>query len=169
MGEKGWKISTTNEKAREPVKSQTFCCVVCFVHFLGEKRNFLAGRGLCFVSCSFLLLVLVLVLFQGSHVQLGLACVCILERCWCSRSLFLLGLGRFSLYRDTRSLWRSLNTRGGCFCERKSKSTNSKARHFRASIWGYRDGRIWQHLHTLPRYVDISVLCNTSQCEDGHV
>ena len=131
----GKKVEKYQRRTKKPAKSQTFCCVVCCVHFLGEKRNFLLhGRGLCFVSCSFLLLVLVLVLFQGSHVQLGLACVCILERCWCSRSLFLLGLGRFSLYRDTRSLWRSLNTRGGCFCERKSKSTNSKARRFRASI-----------------------------------
>ena len=128
-------INDERKSPRERVKAQTFCCVVCCVHFLGEKRNFLAGRGLCFVSCSFLLLFLVLVLFQGSHVQLGLVCVYILEeRSWCSRSLFLLGLGRFSLYRDTRSLWRSLNTRGGCFRERKSKSTNSKARRFRASI-----------------------------------
>ena len=127
-------INDERKSPRERVKAQTFCCVVCCVHFLGEKRNFLlAELVFCVVlfspSCS------VLVLFQGSHVQLGLVCVYILEeRSWCSRSLFLLGLGRFSLYRDTRSLWRSLNTRGGCFCERKSKSTNSKARRFRASI-----------------------------------
>jgi len=123
----------TKKPARKSESSNLLlCCVLCAL--FGRKKEFSAGRGLCFVSCSFLLLVLVLVLFQGSHVQLGLACVCILERCWCSRSLFLLGLGRFSLYRDTRSLWRSLNTRGGCFRERKSKSTNSKARRFRASI-----------------------------------
>ena len=35
---------------------------------------------------------------------------------------------------DTRYLTRRANTRGGCFRERKSKSTNSKARRFRASI-----------------------------------
>ena len=123
----------TKKPARKSESSNLMlCCVLCAL--FGRKKEFSAGRGLCFVSCSFLLLVLVLVLFQGSHVQLGLACVCILERCWCSRSLFLLGLGRFSLYRDIRSLWRSLNTRGGCFRERKSKSTNPKARRFRASI-----------------------------------
>jgi hypothetical protein len=123
----------TKKPARKSESSNLLlCCVLCAL--FGRKKEFSAGRGLCFVSCSFLLLVLVLVLFQGSHVQLGLACVCILERCWCSRSLFLLGLGRFSLYRDTRSLWRSLNTRGGCFRERNSKSTNPKARRFRASI-----------------------------------
>ena len=136
MGEKGCENKEkyqrrTKKPARE---SEISNLLLCCVHFLGEKRSSLLAEALCFVSCSFLLLVLVLVLFQGSHVQLGLACVCILERCWCSRSLFLLGLGRFSLYRDTRSLWRSLNTRGGCFRERYSKSTNSKARRFRASI-----------------------------------
>lgn len=72
-------INDERKSPRERVKAQTFCCVVCCVHFLGEKRNFLAGRGLCFVSCSFLLLVLVLVLFQGLHVQLGLR-VCIYTR-----------------------------------------------------------------------------------------
>ena len=53
-------INDERKSPRERVKAQTFCCVVCCVHFLGEKRNFLAGRGLCFVSCSFLLLVLFL-------------------------------------------------------------------------------------------------------------
>lgn len=64
MGEKRSKIrkniNDERKSPRERVKAQTFCCVVCCVHFLGEKRNFLAGRGLCFVSCSFLLLVLFL-------------------------------------------------------------------------------------------------------------
>ena len=135
-GKKVVKIrKNINDERKSPQReSEISNLLLCCVHFLGEKRSSLLAEALCFVSCSFLLLVLVLVLFQGSHVQLGLACVCILERCWCSRSLFLLGLGRFSLYRDTRSLWRSLNTRGGCFRERKSKSTNSKARRFRASI-----------------------------------
>ena len=136
MGERSKIRKNINDERKSPrareISNLLLCCVLCAL--FGRKKEFSAGRGLCFVSCSFLLLVLVLVLFQGSHVQLGLACVCILERCWCSRSLFLLGLGRFSLYRDTRSLWRSLNTRGGCFRERKSKSTNSKARRFRASI-----------------------------------
>ena len=139
MGEKGENKEKYQRRTKKPArKSESsnllLCCVLCAL--FGRKKEFSAGRGgLCFVSCSFLLLVLVLVLFQGSHVQLGLVCVYILEeRSWCSRSLFLLGLGRFSLYRDTRSLWRSLNTRGGCFRERKSKSTNSKARRFRASI-----------------------------------
>ena len=35
---------------------------------------------------------------------------------------------------DTRYLTRRLNTRGGCFRERKRKSDNPKARRFRASI-----------------------------------
>ena len=35
---------------------------------------------------------------------------------------------------DTRYLTRRLNTRGGCFRERNSKSTNPTARRFRASI-----------------------------------
>jgi len=35
---------------------------------------------------------------------------------------------------DTRYLARRANTRGGCFRERNCKSTNSKARRFRASI-----------------------------------
>ena len=136
MGEKGCENKEKYQRrTKKPTReSEISNLLLCCVHFLGEKRSSLLAEALCFVSCSFLLLVLVLVLFQGSHVQLGLACVCILERCWCSRSLFLLGLGRFSLYRDIRSLWRNLNTRGGCFRERKSKSTNSKARRFRASI-----------------------------------
>ena len=57
-------INDERKSPRERVKAQTFCCVVCCVHFLGEKRNFLAGRGLCFVSCSFLLLVLFLFFFK---------------------------------------------------------------------------------------------------------
>ena len=35
---------------------------------------------------------------------------------------------------DTRYLARRLNTRGGCFRERKRKYENPKARRFRASI-----------------------------------
>ena len=58
-------INDERKSPRERVKAQTFCCVVCCVHFLGEKRNFFwLAEALCFVSCSFLLLVLVLVLFK---------------------------------------------------------------------------------------------------------
>jgi hypothetical protein len=56
-------INDERKSPRERVKAQTFCCVVCCVHFLGEKRNFLAGRGSvfcvvlfspsCSCSCSF--------------------------------------------------------------------------------------------------------------------
>ena len=50
-------INDERKSPRERVKAQTFCCVVCCVHFLGEKRNFLAGRGSVFCvvlfSCSF--------------------------------------------------------------------------------------------------------------------
>ena len=38
----------------------------------GRKKELSVVKALCFVSCSFLVLVLVLVLFQGLHVQLGL-------------------------------------------------------------------------------------------------
>jgi len=123
----------TKKPARKSESSNLLlCCVLCAL--FGRKKEFSGWQRLVFCVVLFSPSCSVLVLFKGSHVQLGLACVCILERCWCSRSLFLLGLGRFGLYRDTRSLWRSLNTRGGCFRERKSKSTNSKARRFRASI-----------------------------------
>ena len=72
-------INDERKSPRERVKAQTFCCVVCCVHFLGEKRNFLAGRGLCFVSCSFLLLVLFLFFFKVRMYNLVL-CVYIYSR-----------------------------------------------------------------------------------------
>ena len=105
-----------------------------------EKKGALCWQRLC-VLCRALFSFLFLFLFFFKVCMYNLVCVCVYileERSWCSRSLFLLGLGRFSLYRDTRSLWRSLNTRGGCFRERKSKSTNPKARRFRASTSSHR-------------------------------
>jgi len=62
--EKNEKISTTVKPERE---RESFGCAL-----FGKKKELSAGRGLCFVLCSFLVLVLVLVLFQGLHVQLGL-------------------------------------------------------------------------------------------------
>lgn len=82
MGEKGENKEKYQRRTKKPArKSESsnllLCCVLCAL--FGRKKEFSAGRGLCFVSCSFLLLVLVLVLFQGLHVQLGLR-VCIYTR-----------------------------------------------------------------------------------------
>jgi len=53
-------INDERKSPRERVKSQTFCCVVCCVHFLGEKRNFLLAEAcvLCRALFSFLFLFL---------------------------------------------------------------------------------------------------------------
>ena len=53
-------INDERKSPRERVKAQTFCCVVCCVHFLGEKRNFLLAEAcvLCRALFSFLFLFL---------------------------------------------------------------------------------------------------------------
>ena len=132
MGEKGPKtyMKNINEKAREREWNLKPSVVLCGVCTFWEKKGALCWQRLC-VLCRALFSFLFLFLFFFKVCMYNLVCVCVYileERSWCSRSLFLLGLGRFSLYRDTRSLWRSLNTRGGCFRERNSKSTNPKAR-----------------------------------------
>lgn len=49
----------TKKPARKSESSNLLlCCVLCAL--FGRKKEFSAGRGLCFVSCSFLLLVLFL-------------------------------------------------------------------------------------------------------------
>ena len=151
MGEKGPKtyMKNINEKAREREWNLKPSVVLCGVCTFWEKKGALCWQRLC-VLCRALFSFLFLFLFFFKVCMYNLVCVCVYileERSWCSRSLFLLGLGRFSLYRHTRSLWRSLNTRGGCFCERKCKSTNSKARRFRASIGISRWPDLAAHAH----------------------
>lgn len=53
----------TKKPARKSESSNLLlCCVLCAL--FGRKKEFSAGRGLCFVSCSFLLLVLFLFFFK---------------------------------------------------------------------------------------------------------
>ncbi len=55
----GKKVEKYQRRTKKPAKSQTFCCVVCCVHFLGEKRNLLAEACvLCRALFSFLFLFL---------------------------------------------------------------------------------------------------------------
>ena len=87
--EKNEKISTTVKPERE---RELWVCT------FWEKKGALCWQRLvfcvvlfsCSCSCS----------FSRFACTTWSACVYILERCWCSRSLFLCGLGRFSLYLD---------------------------------------------------------------------
>lgn len=65
-GKKVVKIrKNINDERKSPQReSEISNLLLCCVHFLGEKRSSLLAEALCFVSCSFLLLVLVLVLFK---------------------------------------------------------------------------------------------------------
>lgn len=63
MGEKVENKEKYQRRTKKPArKSESsnllLCCVLCAL--FGRKKEFSAGRGLCFVSCSFLLLVLFL-------------------------------------------------------------------------------------------------------------
>ena len=113
-------------------RSRSVCSSVLFSLSRARKMTFLKRRKFVFVFEGVKRLSVSLFLFMRCiSLQLDIVCV------YMSRSrgvdLRFSSSGRF-IHLHIRSLWRSSNTRVGCFCERKSKSTNPKARRFRASI-----------------------------------
>jgi len=114
-------------------RSRSVCSSVLFSLSLErEKMTFLKRRKFVFVFEGVKRLCVSLFLFMRCILlQLDIVCV------YMSRprgvNLRFSSSGR-CIHLHIRSLWRSSNTRVGCFRERKSKSTNSRARRFRASI-----------------------------------
>jgi len=113
-------------------RSRSVCSSVLFSLSRARKMTFLKRRKFVFVFEGVKRLSVTLFLFMRCILlQLDIVCV------YMSRSrgvdLRFSSSGRF-IHLHIRSLWRSSNTRVGCFREPTSKSTNSRARRFRASI-----------------------------------
>jgi len=113
-------------------RSRSVCSSVLFSLSRARKMTFLKRRKFVFVFEGVKRLCVSLFLFMRCILlQLDIVCV------YMSRprgvNLRFSSSGR-CIHLYIRSLWRSSNTRGGCFRERKSKFSNPKVRRFRASI-----------------------------------